>query len=241
MLFLIKRDKNDGEKELFKKQRWKALDLLIIFLSIDIFLIVLNYVARENMGLYAFINEFYVYIMYIFICFLLIILFEVRIKQGIKLLGFEKTNYKKNIFLGIITGCIGFIMVNYVVIHYMNVILGNPHNNLAYPIEELRKQRSLSGYFFFYFTVLLMGPFIEEVIYRGLLYSPYRRKFNSYYTAILITSVFFAVSHFGINTIPNFFVGITFCLLYEKTESLIATIIAHSSYNFLSIVSVFLA
>jgi hypothetical protein len=46
LAFLLRNDKNDGEKELFKKQSWKALDASIIVLSVDFFSFVLHYLLK---------------------------------------------------------------------------------------------------------------------------------------------------------------------------------------------------
>jgi len=79
-------------------------------------------------------------------------------------------------------------------------------------------------------TAVLAGPILEELMFRGLLYSAVRQKI-SMWPAILITSAVFMLYH-GVTRYGTFFIGIFFSLLLEKSHSLLPAIIAHISHNF---------
>ena len=79
-------------------------------------------------------------------------------------------------------------------------------------------------------SLLVIIPVVEEIVYRGILYSPYRKKYGPI-GAILITAVFFAAAHdesCPSNYIAIFLMGSLFAWLYERKQSLIYPIIAHS-------------
>ena len=88
-----------------------------------------------------------------------------------------------------------------------------------------------SGFLRQFLAEVLAGSTLEEFMFRGLLYATIRQKI-SMWPAILITSIVFMLAH-GINSYGMFFIGIFLCLLVEKSHSLLPSIAAHISHNFL--------
>ncbi len=76
---------------------------------------------------------------------------------------------------------------------------------------------------------------MEEIVYRGVLYSPFRKKYGPV-KAIIIASLFFSLAH---SALIVFFAAIFYTTLYEKTESLVSTFVAHSTDNLLMIATAF--
>ena len=79
--------------------------------------------------------------------------------------------------------------------------------------------------------VVLVGPVMEEILYRGILVSVVRKTSSTGMT-ILLTSLFFAVLHGNLLVIP----GLTLlgaCLAYSfiRTGSLVAPIVIHVVFN----------
>ena len=87
------------------------------------------------------------------------------------------------------------------------------------------------------FTDIIFIPLVEEGFFRGILYSPYRKKYGSF-KAIIITALFFSMSHLGVGVLPFIIGGVLKGALYEKTESLIAPIVAHSTYNLFTVLAI---
>ena len=95
-------------------------------------------------------------------------------------------------------------------------------------------------------TMLCVG-FLEEVIFRGLLFNAMRK--DGVKSAILVSSLTFGMGHIinlfngsGTELLPNLLqviyataAGFMFVMIYYKTESLIVCIVAHGVFNALSV------
>ena len=95
-------------------------------------------------------------------------------------------------------------------------------------------------------TMLCVG-FLEEVIFRGLLFNAMRK--DGVKSAILVSSLTFGMGHIinlfngsGAELLPNLLqvvyataAGFMFVMIYYKTESLIVCIVAHGVFNALSV------
>ncbi|NIO44244.1 MAG: CPBP family intramembrane metalloprotease [Candidatus Aenigmarchaeota archaeon] len=225
LFLLLKEDRNDGEKELFKKQKWDASDVVIVVLSIGI----LNFLI-VSLFKFQFLGEFlrksYLFYVPLFLFFLIVILFRFKFRQNIRVLGFTKTNLKRNIFLGILVAAINLAISS---IFYF--LFAKPGTHALPVIGVLRNFKNISYYLPYFFVLFstILAPVVEESIFRGILYSPYRKKYGPT-CAIIITSLFFATFHH--RGILHYFInGFFWGILYEKTESIVSSIVAHSIYN----------
>lgn len=95
-------------------------------------------------------------------------------------------------------------------------------------------------------TMLCVG-FLEEVIFRGLLYNAMQK--DGVKSAIIVSSLTFGIGHIvnlfngsGAELLPNLLqvvyataAGFMFVMIYYKTESLIVCIVAHGVFNALSV------
>ena len=95
-------------------------------------------------------------------------------------------------------------------------------------------------------TMLCVG-FLEEVIFRGLLFNAMRK--DGVKSAIIVSSLTFGIGHIvnlfngsGAELLPNLLqvvyataAGFMFVMIYYKTESLIVCIVAHGVFNALSV------
>lgn len=98
-----------------------------------------------------------------------------------------------------------------------------------------------SGMFKYVMPVIIQtcitAPIAEEVIIRGYLFKILSSKY-SLNTAILVSSLFFAVLHFDFfNTIFYVLMGIALSVVYIKTNSLLNAIIIHSMVNITAVIS----
>ena len=101
----------------------------------------------------------------------------------------------------------------------------------------------------FYILSMFCVGFLEEVIFRGLLFNAMRE--DNYKVAVIVSSVTFGIGHIinlingsGAELIPNLLqviyataAGFMFVMIYCKTESLIGCIIVHGLFNALSVFS----
>jgi uncharacterized protein len=102
--------------------------------------------------------------------------------------------------------------------------------------EELGADDGSFGLIAAGFMIICVAPFCEEFFFRGFFYGALRTRF-SVGVAAVIDGLVFGLIHFeGGNDAwlivpPLAFLGITFCLVYERTRSLYPVIALHSINN----------
>ena len=98
-----------------------------------------------------------------------------------------------------------------------------------------------------YILAMLCVGFLEEVIFRGLLFEAMRK--DNVKAAIIVSSVTFGIGHIinlingsGAELLPNLLqviyataAGFMFVMMYYKSKSLIGCIVAHGAFNALSV------
>jgi len=86
----------------------------------------------------------------------------------------------------------------------------------------------------------VVGPLVEEIFFRGLLYGFLRKKVGVW-KAVFISSALFGVAHgLGPIGLVTALAGVGFALVYENTGSLAPAVIAHMLGNLLPVALSFL-
>ena len=105
------------------------------------------------------------------------------------------------------------------------------------PPEAQQVQACVTGSALFYLgpVVILVAPFGEELFFRGFLYQGLRRRL-SVWPAALISAMAFGAAHYAgaafLVLIPALVVvGIGLALVFEKRQSLLASMTAHAAFN----------
>ncbi|MBR4092491.1 MAG: CPBP family intramembrane metalloprotease [Oscillospiraceae bacterium] len=92
-------------------------------------------------------------------------------------------------------------------------------------------------------TVCLLGPVVEEVFYRGILFEMLKGKENSIIRniiAVILTSFIFAFMHVSfvdfsvadmIANIPILMLGLALTILRCKTDNILCSVIVHIGIN----------
>ena len=102
--------------------------------------------------------------------------------------------------------------------------------------EYLLLARMLSGGVATIVSVCLIAPFIEEMLFRGLILRSFLQNYSSI-SAIALSSLLFALFHFTVSQLPvAFILGCFLGWLYLRTKSLWPSILAHFLYNSLVII-----
>ena len=97
--------------------------------------------------------------------------------------------------------------------------------------EYLALSRMLSGGIISIISVCVIAPFIEEMLFRGIILRSFLVNY-SVNSSILLSSLLFALFHLTITQIPvAFIVGCLFAWLYVRTRSLWPSILGHVLYN----------
>jgi uncharacterized protein len=90
-------------------------------------------------------------------------------------------------------------------------------------------------------VVVLVAPFGEELFFRGFLYKGLRRR-RSVAIATLISSVAFGAVHVIPLLIPALVVvGTGLALVYERRQSILASMVAHATFNLLGFITIFMS
>jgi len=83
--------------------------------------------------------------------------------------------------------------------------------------------------------LVVLGPLIEEIFFRGALYRPLRKTTSAPVT-IAVTSIMFAISHFAPQTyVPIAVVGVALGIARHASGSLLPPFLLHAAFNGLSL------
>lgn len=98
-------------------------------------------------------------------------------------------------------------------------------------VQMLQSTESIWRRSFYGLVAILVAPAAEEILFRGLVYASIK-KMGFPKLALWGTSLVFAATHANaMALVPLTFVALMFTLLYEKTDNLLAPILAHSIFN----------
>ncbi|MFA7328882.1 MAG: type II CAAX endopeptidase family protein, partial [Candidatus Ratteibacteria bacterium] len=83
----------------------------------------------------------------------------------------------------------------------------------------------------FLVIVGLIGPLLEEIIFRGFLFGTLRNSFGPRRSMVYSSLIFAALHHSLAAFLPIFFLAMVLAYLYEKTGSLWPSIVLHMTNN----------
>ncbi|MSU20732.1 MAG: CPBP family intramembrane metalloprotease [Pedosphaera sp.] len=99
-------------------------------------------------------------------------------------------------------------------------------------VQTLRSAVSLDLKMLIGILSVLVAPFAEELVFRGILY-PFIKQLGFPRLAFWGTSLLFAAIHNNATIfLPLTFLAVILTLLYETTNNLLAPIVTHSLFNF---------
>ena len=108
------------------------------------------------------------------------------------------------------------------------------------PVHVLRVSMSWPGRITLGAAAILLAPVAEEILFRGILY-PAVKQFGFPRLALWGTALLFAAVHMNAVTfLPLAVLAVVLTALYERTDNLLAPIIAHALFNALNFFTLFL-
>ena len=126
-----------------------------------------------------------------------------------------------------------FIFCSMAVFNYMAQAVELP-DNLEAQMAQMAKN------IFGMFAIAVLGPVLEEVLFRGAIQGFLMRKFNNPWVGIVIASAIFGIVHMNpIQVFYAFFLGLVFGWLYYRTGSLMPCIVGHVLNNSLAAVTMY--
>ncbi len=88
--------------------------------------------------------------------------------------------------------------------------------------------------------IAVIGPFVEELLFRGLLYNSLKKSIGCI-QAMIATSLLFSLLHMNlIGFLPILGLSLLFVYLYEKTGSLMVSVFVHMLHNGFLILIIFI-
>ena len=96
------------------------------------------------------------------------------------------------------------------------------------PEAEMAKATSIAGIAMFFLMAAILGPVLEELLFRGLLFRAWEARWG-WFVSMLLTSAMFAVYHRL--SVWSFVSSIVFVCVYRRTGTLRAAIVVHATGN----------
>lgn len=249
MLVSMRLDKKKLEisTQALRPIRWNLMDVarvVILFLFFGYVIVIIesalmNYVPlfkSENMRMI--LNTSILDLLAV----VLIIYFTVgQYKEPLVSLGISVKNFARNVFYGIVgyvaalpvlVGTLALIVVAINITKYM------PEKQ---PIVELfLKEKDTTFLMYSSLFAAVVGPIIEELFFRGFMYSALK-KYVGIFWATALTASIFAMLHSNLaGFLPIMVLGIVLAYLYEKTGTLVSSMTLHIVHNLGMVFLVFL-
>ena len=80
-------------------------------------------------------------------------------------------------------------------------------------------------------SIGIFGPFVEEIVFRGVMFHSYRRS-TRIIASMVLSSILFGMMHLNFNQFAyGAVMGFMLCLMVEATGSVIPSFIAHAVFN----------
>ena len=151
-------------------------------------------------------------------------------------LGLPVARYRLFSLAGLLTGAAVLplltlltMLLNNASAWVITLLGGQPETQVA--IQLIRSAEAPAQRFLFGFTAIIAAPVVEEILFRGLLY-PTIKQAGFPRAGLWVTSVLFALIHFNLMTfVPLIFFALALVWLYERTDTLLAPILAHAFFN----------
>ncbi|EJV55933.1 CPBP family intramembrane glutamic endopeptidase [Bacillus cereus] len=134
---------------------------------------------------------------------------------------------------------IGFIIIGvsqYIMLTLLGIETAEQQRN---QLSSTNIQNSVVQIVIYILSVAIIVPIKEEIMYRGILYRFLKRK-HGFIIGIIISSILFGFLHVGF-PITAMIMGIVFVVLYQKTHSIIPSIILHIFWNLFSSILIILS
>ncbi len=142
--------------------------------------------------------------------------------------GFQLRNAPRAALLGIVVA-VGAFALQLGYVHLLALFrVELPEQHL---VQIMRLDRSMFERIYLGVFAIVIAPVAEEMLFRGVLYTAIK-QLGFRRIALWGTACLFALIHMNLSTfVPLTLLAVGLALLYEKTNTLLAPIIAHGCFN----------
>ena len=172
---------------------------------------------------------------YVAVIVLQLVIFLMPAAFYIKALGLDFGRFRLSLFgpghlLLLISALISLTTGTILIDHY---VIGGDSLSASYDLWGVfisKNEGGVGNTLYLILAYAALPAFCEEFVFRGLLISEYEKRSST--SAIVLSSVFFALLHFDITRFPTyFFAGILLSLTLYASRSLIAVTVIHFCHN----------
>jgi membrane protease YdiL (CAAX protease family) len=147
-------------------------------------------------------------------------------------LGWHEPKVKQNLLLAV-----GLLAIVVPMMFALKFLSGELLHRIGWPLEDQRAVEIFAGTkspwirAYLAFFAVAVAPVAEEFVFRGLMFSGLK-KLGWHQGAWIVTSLMFAAIHNSAAILlPLFVFALALTWLYQKTEGLLAPIVAHGLFN----------
>lgn len=153
-------------------------------------------------------------------------------------LGFRGSSRSKTLFWGILGGIILWLVSAFVDFISARFLLAGGY--LSSAVELVQQAESWTGLLAPLLVTGIVTPLAEELFYRGLIFQTLKTRLGLA-PGVVISSLVFGLFHFNLawQMIMPFLGGIVLALIFQHSNSLPASIIAHLILNSGKLIAVF--
>ncbi|WP_408954475.1 lysostaphin resistance A-like protein [Natroniella sp. ANB-PHB2] len=173
-----------------------------------------------------------------------ITLFLVLNKYGVSLkeFGLKNENFVTNLKYGALSGtiiCLIIVILNNFLYGLVFNLFGveAPAQQVVY---NLLNSQNILIFLVQSAIIIIIAPITEEIFFRGFLYPYCKSKFGKS-KGLILNGALFGLAHFSLWVfLPTFLGGVILAWLYDKTNSLYSSIIAHGVWNLLVVIVIYI-
>ncbi len=110
-------------------------------------------------------------------------------------------------------------------------VFGSPEQSI---VAAFQRHRGLEAFALDALAGVVVAPFAEELLFRGVLFAGLRQRMPLFPAAALSAAAF-VVPHGLSVVLPLFAAGLILALVYERTHSLFASVTAHGVFNLIGL------
>ena len=213
---------------MLSRPRWGFMDIIVVYLAImGVTILAALLPVKAMFGeiqyyLFGFGVQFLATIIFVY-------LFAVLFQKGSwRDLGLRRASFSDFGRYGIMGGFLLIIMVLFMgyVLKYFQPDL-QPQS-----IEEmLRSALRLPDFVLIMIAGVVLAPVSEEIFYRGMIYPLFRKYLGTTWGAVG-AGILFGLAHWDLwRALPLAIGGAALCYIYEKSDSILVSMVAHGVWN----------
>lgn len=219
------------------KSRWGFIEILIVYIGVLLISYIFGMSGEMVSNLFARLGIPDIMLSYFYFGFIvqfvatvsLVLLMTVWINRAkLSDVGINNVSINKYLKYGVLGG-----LILLVVIFTLSLPINffQPELEPQLYEEMLRSITKTQDFTFLFIIGAILAPLSEELFYRGMIYPVFRDRFGPI-PAMIIAGIIFGLAHYDLwRFVPLAVGGTILCYLYEKTNSIFVTTLAHGIWN----------